>query len=312
MKDLHEFGGLVSAPKLSPLSMNLSEQIINFLNYMENIETCSELTLKAYRLDLSQAYPDLNDPVKKEKLWTEGELLTQARQALQGWGKLSLASRNRKSATLKSFFGYLFQQGLIERDLASQVHSPKVPKRIPHFISVDEVIAVLQSFDRDEKSNPFEKLLFLVLYGTGLRISEACALEWKNVDLHQRVLRVKGKGGKERLVAIPKSVSEILKKAPHEAVSLWGPEGLSTRKAYDWIRHRGTKAGLLRPIHPHALRHSFATHLLASGANLRTLQELLGHESLQATEKYTHLGVDQLARTLENHHPFGTKVPNKK
>jgi len=88
---------------------------------------------------------------------------------------------------------------------------------------------------------------------------------------------------------------------------------LQTRAAYDWIRQRGARAGLHTPISPHSLRHSFATHLLVSGANLRTLQELLGHSSLQATEKYTHLGLDQLTKALKNHHPLGDrqKVPKK-
>lgn len=302
----------MSATKIVPVSIDLSEQVDNFLNFMENVESCSPLTLKSYALDLSQAFPFLKDPVKKKNLWSEDEILRMARQAQQAWGTLSLASRNRKAATLKSFFGYLFQNGLIERELASQVHGPKVPKKIPHFISVDEVLSILQSFDRDEKPNLSEKLLFLILYGTGLRISEACSLEWKNIDFQQRVLRVTGKGQKERLVAIPKSVNDILQSSRNGSSSIWGPEGLSTRRAYEWIRQRGIKAGLLRPIHPHALRHSFATHLLASGANLRTLQELLGHESLQATEKYTHLGVDELARTLQKHHPFSGKPLTKK
>lgn len=296
----------VKSSHLSPLTFSLSEQVDKFLNSLENIESSSAHTLKAYRLDLAQAYPDLKDPAKKTKLWSSDELLAQARKALLTWGPLSLASRNRKAATLKSFFSYLFQEGLIEQNLADQIHCPKVPKRIPHFLSVDEVIAVLHSFDRDAEDTRDEKLLFLILYGAGLRVSEACSLQWKDIDLQQRVLRVKGKGNKERLVAIPKPLSELLKSTPRPSDSLF--ENLSTRKAYDWIRNRGVKAGLLRPIHPHALRHSYATHLLASGANLRTLQELLGHESLQATEKYTHLGVDQLARTLENHHPFGRKV----
>lgn len=294
--------------------IQLPEQASKFLNFLSNIENCSPLTLKAYRLDLSQAFPELAAPIEKSKGWTETELLTQARESLSRWGHLSLASRNRKSATLKSFFGFLFQQGVIERDLASQIHSPPVPKRIPHFISVDEAIAVLKSFQRDQNVNPQEKLLFLLLYGSGLRVSEACHLQWKNIDLSQRVLRIRGKGDKERLVAIPETVALILKQLAKTSSTawLWGEEALSTRKAYEWIRRRGVKAGLMRPIHPHALRHSFATHLLASGANLRTLQELLGHESLQATEKYTHLGVDQLARTLESHHPFGSQTRTKK
>jgi integrase/recombinase XerC/integrase/recombinase XerD len=304
----------MAALKNSAGSLELREITSKFLKYLENVESCSLLTIKAYSLDLEQAFPILSEHIKKPHHISESELLSQARKALVGWGDLSPATRNRKSATLKSFFGYLFREGLIERDLASQVHSPKVPKKIPNFISVDEIIAVLRSFEQDSeksesKKNEQEKLLFLLLYGAGLRISEACALQWKNMDLRQRVLRIRGKGEKERLVAIPKNLAELLEKAhrnSHEDF-VWGAEPLNQRKAYEWIRSRGVKAGLMRPIHPHALRHSFATHLLASGANLRTLQELLGHESLTATEKYTHLGVDQLARTLESHHPFGGK-----
>lgn len=295
-------------------TIQLHEEVTKFLNYLENVENCSALTIRAYTLDLSQAFPALSEPVKKRKAYSESELLTQAREALSRWGGLGLASRNRKSATLKSFFGHLHREGLIDRDLASLIHSPSVPKRIPHFLSVDEVISVLKSFEKDPDPNPKEHLLFLLLYGAGLRVSEACNLQWSQVDLSQRILRIKGKGSKERLVALPQNVNAILKqfsKSQNENW-VWGKEALNTRKAYEWVRTRGTKAGLLRPIHPHALRHSFATHLLASGANLRTLQELLGHESLRATEKYTHLGVDQLARTLERHHPFGTKTKSKK
>ena len=292
----------------------LSEELDKFLNYLGNVENCSALTLKAYQLDLSQAFLGWKDPKKKRKTYTETELLQEARGALQAWGSLSLASRNRKSATLKSFFGHLHREGLIERDLASQIHSPKVPKKIPHFLSVDEVISVLKSYESDPQPQPLEHLLFLLLYGAGLRVSEACQLQWRNVDLQGRVLRIKGKGGKERLVALPRNVIAVLKRHAKAASEdwIWGEDALSTRKAYEWVRTRGVKAGLLRPIHPHALRHSFATHLLASGANLRTLQELLGHESLQATEKYTHLGVDQLARTLDIPHPFGSSLGSKK
>ncbi len=291
--------------------LNLSDCILKFLKYMENIETSSVLTLKAYKLDLKQAFNRLNDSQKNLQILSETELLNQARLAMARWSPLSPASRNRKSSTLKSFFGYLFQEQWIEQDLASQIHSPKVPKKIPHFLSVDEILSVLQSFENEKGSKDLEKLLFLLLYGTGLRISEACQLKWSEVDLDQRVLRIRGKGNKERLVAFPKTVRDVLLRLKSDRTdsSVWGAQGLTTRKAYDWIRNRGARAGLLRPIHPHALRHSFATHLLASGANLRTLQELLGHESLQATEKYTHLGVDQLARTLETHHPFGHKKP---
>lgn len=219
------------------------------------------------------------------------------------WADLSPASRNRKAATLKSFLGYLFQEGLIETDLSLQLQTPSVPRKIPNFLSVDEILSCLKSFDDNE--NPQEKALFLLIYGAGLRVSEACNLRWRDFHPQQRSLRIRGKGNKERIAILPINVAEALGSLINKELFVWGPQALGTRTAYEWIRSRGKKAGLIRPLHPHALRHSFATHLLSSGANLRTLQELLGHESLTATERYTHLGVDQLARTMESHHPLG-------
>ncbi|MGZ3744255.1 MAG: tyrosine-type recombinase/integrase, partial [Pseudobdellovibrionaceae bacterium] len=226
-----------------------------------------------------------------------------------------LSTRNRKSATLKSFFGWAYQEQLTEKNLSSYITCPKIPKKLPHFLSVDEALAVLYSYDAKDTSlqNLRDKALFLILYGAGLRVSEACNLKWTDIQFSSRSLRLKGKGGKERLVILPKLALAILQRlqgiTPDSHV--FGPEPLNPRVAYEWVRSRGAKAQLMKPLHPHALRHSFATHLLSSGANLRTLQELLGHESLQATEKYTHLGVDQLAQTLETHHPL-SQAPSRK
>jgi site-specific recombinase XerD len=290
-------------------SLELRKSILNYLKYMEFVKTSSPLTLKAYRTDLEQAFGKIEDNANNSASFTESEVTVLIRQALNKWAPLSLSSKNRKSATLKSFFGWVFQERLTERDLSSQIVCPKVPKKMPHFLSVDEAMAVLSSFDGKDKRvhNLREKALFLLLYGGGLRVSEACTLKWKNVHTATRSLRLLGKGQKERLVILPNlamSVLQNLRSFDDGEFVFGGDKALDPRTAYEWVRTRGAKAHLMKPLHPHALRHSFATHLLSSGANLRTLQELLGHESLQATEKYTHLGVDQLARTLENHHPL--------
>ncbi|MBS1972128.1 MAG: tyrosine-type recombinase/integrase [Bdellovibrionales bacterium] len=294
--------------------LNLSDCISKYLKYMNFVKSSSPLTLKAYRKDLEQAFGS-EDKAGSSPNPSETELLNLAREALNGWAGLSLASRNRKTATLKSFFGWAYQEQLTERDLATQIHCPKVPKKLPHFLSVDEALAVLHSYD-SEPETPHklqDRAMFLVLYGGGLRVSEACGLKWSDVHFSTRSLRLKGKGGKERLVILPSMAMDVLQKLRKEGEGdyVFGMEPLSPRVAYEWVRQRGAKAQLMKPLHPHALRHSFATHLLSSGANLRTLQELLGHESLQATEKYTHLGVDQLARTLETHHPLSA-VPSKR
>lgn len=285
----------------------LRENITKYMKYMEFIRSASPLTLRHYGLDLRQAFSDASGTEFPISL-PESEILGRSRAAFNGpWAKLSLASRNRKAATLKSFLGWAFQEGLIEKDLATQVICPKVPKRIPHFLSVDEVIAVLKTFKRKNLEELQEEVLFLLLYGGGLRVSEACNLKWSSVELNRRVLHVRGKGEKERIVVLPHLSQQALEVLRHQSTDefVFGARAMNTRKAYEIIRQRGKKADLIQNLHPHALRHSFATHLLSSGANLRTLQEMLGHESLQATEKYTHLGIDQLARTMESMHPLG-------
>jgi site-specific recombinase XerD len=282
---------------MSKVSITL--QIDNYLKFLETREGASVHTLRAYKNDLTQALGNSS--------LTDADLLKNARAAMLNCGALSPATRNRRAAALKSFFHYLKDQKIIEKNLAAQIYGPKIPKKIPNFISVDEVISILAIFKKNTELKR-EEILFLLLYGAGLRISEACGLKWQNIDWSRRILLIKGKGSKERIVAIPKILSAKLKAFQNgtESVSVWGPKPLPTRSAFDMIRKVGAKAGLLRPLNPHALRHSFATHLLSSGANLRTLQELLGHESLLATEKYTHLSIEQLKRTMQKHHPFGS------
>lgn len=300
-------------------SANLAEEILKYLKHQLFVKSASRHTIKAYALDLAQAF-NLNTEqilqdietespeLPQHLLPNEAQLLSIARQAMLEWAPLAPASRNRKGASLKGFFHWLYQEGLIEVDLSLQVYCPKVPVRLPHFLGIDEALALIGALKTDLNKNsdtPIHYSLILLLYGGGLRVSEACGLLWQDVQLDRGIIRVKGKGGKERLLALPRLVMESLARLPVDGTYVFGQTPLPTRKAYEIVRSWGQRAGLLKPLHPHALRHSFATHMLADGTNLRTLQELLGHTSLQATQRYTHLGLDQLARTLENFHPFG-------
>ena len=316
-------------------SLNINELPVlacKYLNYMALVQSASPQTLRAYASDLDQAYklknlgefrvdPNANPPCSFRPVGAKATgkldadaLLKTSRDAMSGWSELSPSSRNRKGACLKSFLYWMFQEGQIDRDLSNHIHSPKIPARLPHFISLDEALALLKSIDNsikraeDKETREEEervKALVLLLYGGGLRVSEASSLRW--TDVKKNVLHVEGKGGKERLVTVPGAVTKALSALPKAGAYVFGKSALNTRVAYSMIRGAGSRAGLIKPLHPHALRHSFATHLLASGANLRTLQELLGHTSLAATQKYTHLGIDQLARTLEKHHPLAGK-----
>lgn len=286
------------------MTLDLANEISKYLKYMENIESASPHTLRAYRLDLRQAFGPL-ESLHKSPIIQEKDLKSLLRKAVLGWSHLSPKSRNRKIASLKSFLNHLFEERKIESALGLSLNSPKIPKKLPNFITLDEVFSVIKALEKlSEKNAPQIRLLFFLLYGAGLRISEACSLSWKNIDLQASRLCVLGKGGKERWVALPKPVVSLLKSQRTTCEYVFGDDPLDTRKGYEWIRSLGASAGLIRPLHPHALRHSYATHLLSSGANLRVIQTLLGHTSLQATEKYTHLSLDHLHQSLEAHHPL--------
>lgn len=325
-------------PEMAPLrpsteAAGIHLYICNYLYFQTYKESSSTHTLRSYKGDLEQAFgapaggfvamttalQPLNTPEVEA-------LLSKAKQALRGWASLSPASRNRKTATLKSFLGWLHREALCERDLAPLLHGPKVPSRLPKHLSVDEATALIRAIERDTLAEDLELArkarltlaLVSLLYGGGLRVSEACELRNRNLQLQEGVCRVLGKGGKERIIALPpiaaRAVQKWLQSEPElkQGEFVFGDQPLSTRKAYDLVKEAGQRAELLKPLHPHALRHSYATHLLRSGANLRVLQTLLGHASLQATSRYTHVGLDQLARTLESHHPLGDGEKKKR
>lgn len=274
------------------------------MKYMENIKSASPHTLRSYKNDLKHAFPG-PPPNMPEK-----DFISYIRNHITSWSHLSIATRNRKAACLKSFFNWLYETNQISQEIAPLINCPKVPQKIPHFISPDEAISVLKSYPLQIKFAELQdKVLFCLLYGSGLRVSEACNLTWKNIDLSGRRLLVTRKGQKDQWVPMPELTVKVLQKLKKSESGdfLFGKKALHTRTAYEIIRQRGIKAQLLKPLHPHALRHSFATHLLTSGADLRSLQDLLGHASLAATQKYTHITTHELARMIQSHHPLGDK-----
>lgn len=318
---------------------NLALLALDFLSFQALTKSTSDNTSKSYATDLWQFFSPIKmgkiffkskeegfqivnnsqrvDPrtISQLNQWDEVSLKKLTQQALNSWAPLSPASRNRKTACLKSFFKWLFSEKHIDDDLAAQIFSPKVPQKIPHFISVDEVMAVIkaiQNSNGNKQNNIRDLCLVLLLYGGGLRVSEACQLKWRQIKFKEQSLLIRGKGDKERYIALPKASFTALQKMPPSNEYVFGAKPLNPRLAYNIIRRWGIKAGLNKSLHPHALRHSFATHMLSSGTDLRVLQELLGHESLIATQKYTHLSMDALARTMEANHPLGSNTHSKK
>jgi integrase/recombinase XerC/integrase/recombinase XerD len=304
----------------------LSQHAHNYLIFLSQVKTASSLTYTSYATDLGQFIHGTKfknflyvnkmgaqhgTSTRQDVVLLEKTILERISCASDQWKDLQIASRHRKWACVRGFLGWLFEHREIDRDLRSHIQLPKVPEKLPHFLSVDEVTTVLKIVG--EKPT-LSGLLFLVLYGGGLRIREACELQWKNCDLTDQTLRVLGKGGKERLVIVPHVVAEALigfQQTQGLAYVFGGVRPLTNSQGYRMIRELGRQAGLLKPLHPHALRHSFATHLLSSGSDLRTLQEMLGHTSLKATQRYTHLHLDQLATTLENFHPLSKGTSKK-
>lgn len=309
--------------------INLAKMASGLLFDLDHVEKKSSHTLVAYGNDLSQCfqkslkngrfggpkidgsevYDILLDPGVSISPISAHELVRECADFLKSISHLESSSRARKVATLRRFFNYLKQEKCIE-NLPSFLVTPKKAQKIPHFISVDEAIAIFDYFSKTPKESEQKHFtLFLLLYGAGLRVSEACQLKWTHIDLPQRQLRILGKGQKTRLISFPSLLSEqlkVLKKM--ETLFIWGPQPLNPRTAYNMIRHCGNSAHLSKPLNPHALRHSFATHLLNDGADLRVIQEMLGHSTLATTEKYTHIHLEQLTHTMETFHPLNKKV----
>ena len=190
----------------------------------------------------------------------------------------------------------------------------KVSQNTPDFLSVDEVFCILKTMqaDRKEKQQARDICLFYLLYGGGLRVSEACGIKNREVHWDRGLIQIQGKGGKPRLVCLPKKALRHIRNFQKKTEYLFGHKPLSPRLAYNIVKKWGRKAGLLKSVHPHALRHSFATHILTSGSDLRALQELLGHKILTATQKYTHLDLSHLAKTLDRYHPINQATKKAK
>ncbi len=294
----------------------IHDLIDNYLKYIGKIKTLSRHTCKAYSVDLHQVFLEKN--TQTLLAINEEQILKKVREKQNSWGKLSLATRNRKASALKAFLHWLNKEGYLKQDLAHKIVAPRVPRKIPHFVSMDETLSLLKTVsqqkqnsgrEKEKQKNDHQFLLLGLLYGGGLRISEACNIQFSDIDFSRRVIKVMGKGKKERLITLPQIFWEKIKslKTNKSHKYLFGAKPLNPRIGFRLVRDLGVKAGLNKPLNPHALRHSFATHLLSEGVNLRTLQELLGHNSLQTTQKYTHLSIDKLTQVMENYHPLGRK-----
>jgi len=223
----------------------------------------------------------------------------------------------RKLSTLRSFFQFLVRRGVRADNPAESILTPKQEKPIPAYLPVDEMFRLLDSIGTDRLLDVRNRAIFETLYSCGIRVSELVGLNTIDVDVGQGLIRVFGKGDKERLVPIGKNALVLIKayrlkleqqsgisEQTNGPLFLNKNKGRLTSRSVARILDQLVRAcGLLTPVSPHTLRHTFATHLLDAGADLRAVQELLGHQSLATTQKYTHVSIDRLMEAYDRAHP---------
>jgi integrase/recombinase XerC len=223
----------------------------------------------------------------------------------------------RKLSAVRSFFKFLVKQGVVEQNPAELILTPKQDKTIPAYLSVDEMFRLLDSIQTDTLLGLRNRAIFETLYSSGIRVSELAGLNFSDVDFSSQLVRVLGKGNKQRIIPIGqkalKAITAYREQLVRQVDSKVLKEGalflnrynrrLTARSVARILRKLVDAVGLLTPVSPHAIRHSFATHLLDSGADLRVVQELLGHKSLSTTQKYTHVSIDRLMETYDKAHP---------
>jgi integrase/recombinase XerC len=285
----------------------------------------SEHTLRNYRIDLGQFLDYLapEDKDGKRRAFdirqidniTIREYLAQLYQ--QKKKKTSIA---RKLATLRTFFKYLCREGVIEVNFARLVASPRLEKKLPNHLTVEEVMRFIEMPDAETVLGKRDRAIMELLYGAGLRVSELVGSNLADIDFENQALRVRGKGRKERIVPFGKHArsaievylgvrGQLLAEAPEDlreplAVFLnYQGTRITTRSVGRMIDKYIKQCADMHHISPHALRHSFATHLLGAGADLRSIQELLGHARLSTTQQYTHVSMEKIIEVYDKSHP---------
>ena len=302
---------------------DLEYEYNNWLNYLSNIKKLSQNSVTSYKNDLSKFFIFFQDYIEKNiglkeiesiKISEFRSFLTYRRNS-----EISSNSIARNISALKSFFRFLIKNNKIKESSVFNLKSPKLKKSIPRPINVDLAIQVIKQAEEieDEKWIGLRnKAILILLYGCGLRISEALSLNYDDIQNEDHIL-IKGKGEKERIVPmmpyIKRGIENYLEACPKEIIS---GEALFIGKRFSRLSPRiiqyalekiRTALSLPETATPHALRHSFATHLLDSGGDLRTIQELLGHSSLSTTQKYTKVETSKLLDIYKKSHPLAKK-----
>jgi integrase/recombinase XerD len=295
------------------------ELVLDFLAYLEFERGLSRNTLEAYRSDLLQ-YGAFLGRAGKSALDAEHpdllRFLTELTAGDEDHPGVAPTTLQRKVACLRSFYRHLRREGLLEADPTAKLKAPRRSQRLPKVLNRGEVAKLLAQPKGSDPAALRDRALLETMYACGLRASEATALELLDVDLEAGVLRARGKGSKERMVPIGRQAVTALRayvtRGRPQLVGL-GDEprlfvnqrgsGLTRQGLYKIVQRHARSAGLEDRMSPHTLRHTFATHLLAGGCDLRSLQEMLGHADVATTQVYTHLSAERLKESYFEAHP---------
>jgi integrase/recombinase XerD len=301
---------------------SFSELVLDFVAYLELERGLSRNTLEAYRSDLLQ-YGAWLSARGKDALGVDhadlaafvGELASGA----DGRPPAAPTTVQRKIACLRSFYRHLRREEILDRDPTAELKGPPKGRKLPQVLSRDEVALLLSQPQGDEPAALRDRALLELMYACGLRASEACGIELDEIDVDEGVLRASGKGSKERLVPVGSKALDALRayleRGRPQLVGLRDErrvfvnrrgQGLTRQGLYKIVQRHAKSAGLAERMSPHTLRHTFATHLLAGGCDLRSLQEMLGHADIATTQIYTHLSADRLREVYFDAHPRAT------
>ena len=288
--------------------------IFDYLDFLKNIKGLSENTAKAYQRDLNK-FSKFLESIAIESLENISEEKCSAWIADLFQNDVSARSIQRHISSAKGFFGYMKKIGLVQSSPFELINSPKSPNHLPNILSPEEVSQLLNFMPKNSQDKRDFAIIELI-YSSGLRVSEAVNSNLSDFEDNNNFLRVIGKGSKTRLVPVGRFAQNAIKEWNYERkkistsddalfVNLRGSR-ISTRSVQERIKNIALKQGL-PPVNPHMLRHSFATHLLESSGDLRSIQELLGHSSLSTTQIYTRLDYQHLIKVYENTHPRAHK-----
>jgi integrase/recombinase XerC len=303
----------------------MQNYIDDFLKHLKYERNLSEHTLRNYESDMEQFYdfiaPANSDGERRDvDIHALDNLTIREYMATLYEKKKKKSSIHRKVACLRTFFRFLCREGVLEKNPAMLVSSPRVERKLPNHLSIEQMIKFIETPETDTVLGKRDRAILELLYASGVRVSELVGLNLTDIDFNHQTLRVKGKGRKERMVPFGNHAKaaleaylgvrgELLVEAdpddrdPNAVFMNYQGTRITTRSVGRMLDKYCKQCAEIHHVSPHALRHSFATHLLDAGADLRTIQELLGHARLTTTQQYTHVSTDKLMEVYDKAHP---------